>query len=129
MPAIDAATAYLYASGADPTTATPLAVLPIGVSAMTMDQVPIATLPSPAVNWSQNLTVYWDDPLNVGKQVHAAVAPLATPIGSGGKGLAPGLYDLRLTATIAGVESAKSAAWPVQVAPPPPPVLTGVEAK
>jgi hypothetical protein len=117
MPTIDSAKVYVYAAGADPTTATPLYISGIGISMIIGGQPPIATPSSPSVNPT---LVYWNDTAVPGTQAHAAIAPLT---------LAPGLYDLRMTTTIAGVESAKSAPWPIQVLPPAPPVPSGVEAK
>lgn len=116
---IDSAKVYIFPVGGDPS-ATPLASQNIGAASM-IGSSTFVTFSAPALNPS---AVYWTDPNNAARQVHAALIPL----GAGGMNLADGTYDLRLSFTSSGVEGPKSAPFQVQTEPPPPPAPTGVGA-
>lgn len=113
---------YVYASGANPATASTVYQFSVGQSSIVCGQAPVA-IPSPGVNVN---TVYWDDPVTAGKQCHALIVAINT----GNASTPVGLYDLYLTGTsTASAEGPKNGPFALQVSLPPSAQITGVGAK
>jgi hypothetical protein len=109
-------TARAYQSGSS----TPVAALPIPVTAAICDQAPDPQPPPVApLNPSH---VEWDDPDRPGRMCSYHDPQGNVPLFSG---LAPGLYDFTLTASNIGGEGAESARVPFRAGLPPP-APTGV---
>lgn len=110
--AIDTYQIRIYPQGSTVVSAGPVNTQ---ASAVTCNLTPIAPPATPPLNPTN---VYWNDAANAGKQCRTAMPNVLGP-------LKPGLYDVKVTAGIAGQFSPESAPFTFEK-PGPPAAPTGV---